>query len=502
MENLTISELITSLQSAFRDSDMAEVERILVARDEALRSQNARTLSEELMVKEVERIECDARIHSLEGELSALRSRYALLEERINNRGEGFGSERVLGERERSGTGEEDDGWKRRCEKLEARVLKLEEENLKLRAIEQERCQKGKALGSIVEIIDSSSDDEKCAEDHGPKESMKRLTLLNLEEEADTEKKSNTDSVEDDFGGRHAENVLPVPTPKRKRGSRVIISDSESETDDCDDDDDTIPIAKLKRKRLNDEVTGGIKDDSDDIQEDFKPSKRRLVRLKKCSTKSSMEEENSPEDALSKDQPKKDKPATNRKLKFLDVEKDEEEDGSESEGASLGGFIVSESENLESSSGSADTSASEVEKEEEEGSDVDLGEVLANIRRGKNSKKWEYEGDMLSAFSNDPELCLKAVCALYRQQTSEEQSMKATIVRNKRGFNQLDAERGSLIAEFLMDGGSYGPIKKTVEDLEKYDRGGSDFCDKLARRYSKQLFMIYQNKEDPCFRPS
>lgn len=53
-----------------------------------------------------------------------------------------------------------------------------------------------------------------------------------------------------------------------------------------------------------------------------------------------------------------------------------------------------------------------------------------------------------------------------------------------------------------MDGGSYGPIKKTVEDLEKYDPGGSDFCDKLARRYSKQLFMIYQNKEDPCFHPS
>jgi hypothetical protein len=48
---------------------------------------------------------------------------------------------------------------------------------------------------------------------------------------------------------------------------------------------------------------------------------------------------------------------------------------------------------------------------------------------------------MLSAFDEYTELTLKAVCALYRQQTEEEQAEKATIVHNKRGFSQIDARR-------------------------------------------------------------
>ncbi|KAI3919047.1 hypothetical protein MKW98_016600, partial [Papaver atlanticum] len=49
------------------------------------------------------------------------------------------------------------------------------------------------------------------------------------------------------------------------------------------------------------------------------------------------------------------------------------------------------------------------------------GEVMdrmpMNYRNKVKEVKWEFEADMLSSFGEDPELCMKAVCALYRQQS-------------------------------------------------------------------------------------
>jgi hypothetical protein len=59
--------------------------------------------------------------------------------------------------------------------------------------------------------------------------------------------------------------------------------------------------------------------------------------------------------------------------------------------------------------------------------------------------------------------------------------------------------RGSNIAQFLLDGDASGPLKKTVQDLEKYHPRGLKVCHRMALRYSKQLFAIYKNKEDPYF---
>lgn len=63
--------------------------------------------------------------------------------------------------------------------------------------------------------------------------------------------------------------------------------------------------------------------------------------------------------------------------------------------------------------------------------DMDFGNILSKIQRSK--------ADMLAAFGKDPELCMKAVCALYRQQTSEEQMSKGALLSNQRGFNKFDA---------------------------------------------------------------
>ena len=67
--------------------------------------------------------------------------------------------------------------------------------------------------------------------------------------------------------------------------------------------------------------------------------------------------------------------------------------------------------------------------------------VMARLGRRKKAKDWKFEGDMLAAFGEHSELCLKAVCALYRKQTQEEQMEKAALVHNKRGFNHIDAPR-------------------------------------------------------------
>ncbi|KAL5071150.1 hypothetical protein RYX36_022037 [Vicia faba] len=106
---------------------------------------------------------------------------------------------------------------------------------------------------------------------------------------------------------------------------------------------------------------------------------------------------------------------------------------------------------------------------------------------------------MLAELGKDPVLCMKAVCSLYRQQTDDKQAIKGTLHRNGRGFNYHDADRGSYLADFLTDGSAYDDIKKTVEELEQFHPEGVEDCRSLALRYSKQLYEIFKNKEDPFF---
>ncbi|KAI5078709.1 hypothetical protein GOP47_0006380 [Adiantum capillus-veneris] len=112
---------------------------------------------------------------------------------------------------------------------------------------------------------------------------------------------------------------------------------------------------------------------------------------------------------------------------------------------------------------------------------------------------WEMEHEMLAAFAVNPELCLRAVCAINRRQTEDEQQEKQSKYLNKRGFNSLHAGRGTRIAEFLTNGDPKGPVKKSVEELKKFDAGGLGFCEMIATMHSRQLFETYTNAEDPYF---
>ncbi|KAI9096766.1 hypothetical protein K1719_025945 [Acacia pycnantha] len=291
-------------------------------------------------------------------------------------------------------------------------------------------------------------------------------------------------------------------TCKRKRARNVVTSDSES-----DDDDDNVPISQQKRmqqflkvspdqvRRHSNELVTATSP-MDDQANGTVTHRRRLVRRGKCAIKSQQDKKFSRG-------PSEDKHEQSIPLNEETNDDELEEDSSDNEEGSLGGFIVRDDDASEDTSNKPhDASDSGVGFNSQDESDEDLNfeDILSQIQRNKIAKrKWEFEGDMLAAIGKDPQLCMKAVCALYRQQTSEERTMKGSLHYNGRGFNNVDAFRGSTLAEFITDGDPRGDAKKTVKELEEYDARGVETCRTMALRYSKQLFEIYNNKEDPFF---
>ncbi|XP_048426929.1 uncharacterized protein LOC125471085 [Pyrus x bretschneideri] len=313
------------------------------------------------------------------------------------------------------------------------------------------------------------------------------MTTKNCER---THPEQNVDEDTDNIN----EVFLPASKPNRKRALNIVTSDSESSDDD-------IPIAKLKemhfKEVIRDKVGSDLNDSSvtatasevDNAMGTVSSPRRHLVSLRKWGQKGSAREDYSTQTSETKyDQ---------ENLANEDVEDDDlEEVGSEGEGESLGGFIVQDDSDV------SDAHDASTKSEGSSDDDVDFDKILSKFQRNKDQKsKWEFEADMLSAFGKDPELCMKAVCALYRQQTSEEQYSKESLCTNGRGFSKFDAFKGSLLAEFLTNGDPNEDLNRTVEELQAYDANGIETCRTLANRYSKQLFEIYKNEEDPLFLP-
>lgn len=58
---------------------------------------------------------------------------------------------------------------------------------------------------------------------------------------------------------------------------------------------------------------------------------------------------------------------------------------------------------------------------------------------------------------------------------------------------------GTHLGEFLTDGDPKGDLVKSVEELKEHNRNGVEECRRLANHYSKQLFKIYESRDDPFF---
>lgn len=305
----------------------------------------------------------------------------------------------------------------------------------------------GIASGSIPDVVDLTSD----AEDQSNEEETSSFTVRR-------------------------------PLKRRKVFNHIVSSESES--------DDNIPLSRLRSMNqlrrspdtmvMRESVDGSY---SGDNQRKLTP-RRRLRRVGdiehnsvsgKCSLKSC---------------------GNQRDLGISEKMNDDEMEGNDStsEGESLGGFIVDSSDasdchtgsncnHVSEHDGSSSGDCSDVSE-----SSIRYDKIISSFRRERKDKlKWESEQDMLADFGKSTELCMKAVCVLYRQQTSEEKSFKAAIHSNGRGFSQCDAYRGTALAEFLTDADPHGDITKTVKELQKFDSEGVELCHKLAENYSKTV---------------
>uniref|UniRef100_A0ACD5VLH7 Uncharacterized protein n=1 Tax=Avena sativa TaxID=4498 RepID=A0ACD5VLH7_AVESA len=286
------------------------------------------------------------------------------------------------------------------------------------------------------------------------------------------------------------DDVSNTPQGNHRAAARVI-SDSESGDDDEDDggnENEEVCVTSSRKRVLCD-----VSDcESEDVAQgvDSKDDDDELYEMEGCSTPATRRSAR-----LVERRSKRIRPAR-RTLEFVEPKDHEESEGDSEEDDNMDEFI-DDADCTENSAVAAEEYSAGLEEDNEE----NYEDLMARLRGRRNAKneEWDYEAEMLSAFAEQPELCLKAVCALYRKQTEEEKTQRSTIVHNKKGFNQIDAPRGSRIAQFLLDGDASGPLKKTAEDLEKYERYGLEFCHRMAERYSRQLFAIYKEKEDPYF---
>lgn len=292
--------------------------------------------------------------------------------------------------------------------------------------------------------VDLASKKEDCISTHSvPGEALSGEDLITSR--GTSVKVSNRRDVEvqDDENG----NLLSVSTPKRKRTLNMVTSDIDS-----DDEDDKVPIFKKMHPRVsitNDDKTclNGLSLDTSPVVDNMTgaatPKRRRLRTLGQIEQKGMLEG-----CTTTKLETGKTKYCQGIPTAESVEDDDSEECQSDSEGDSLDEFIVDSSDDESGDDESASSKPvdesdkdADFDKNESE-DDVDFGEILSQLQRRKNDKlEWEFEADMLAALGKDPKLCMKAVCALYRQQTSEEKADKKTYCNNGRGFNKLDAHR-------------------------------------------------------------
>ncbi|XP_074319762.1 uncharacterized protein LOC141656680 isoform X2 [Silene latifolia] len=329
--------------------------------------------------------------------------------------------------------------------------------------------------GASVIYIDIDSD-------HDPDVPVENGLCLQSEEAAPLMPDVTMD-VEDEIGDEGNDTL--VKTPKRKRDLTVVTSDDELEEDENmpkrrtfkignsdneaedDDSEDALPI-KLLFKRV---VNSCQSDDEDNIPiSQLKMNRgrdtRRSVRLQKKNISGRVADDhdsrNRPKRRLVKRGHKIEASSDDLTKKYVEDEESEDDDSDSND--NLSDFIVS---------------------------DADVEELEDDLSAESNHHSQEDE--------EVPELCMRAVCALYRRQIAKEKLWMDGFNRIGIGFNKYDESRGKDLGDFLTDGNPDNNVMKTVEELEAYDSEGPEVCHNLASHYSTQLFKMYQTKEDEFF---
>lgn len=131
-------------------------------------------------------------------------------------------------------------------------------------------------------------------------------------------------------------------------------------------------------------------------------------------------------------------------------------------------------------------------------SDDPLSDKSMNIliQRITKRKMFSSEDDLRSSFEKDPELCMNAVCALYRKHISPNISSKDLYFTPSQGLSQSDKISIAALGEYLIDGDPENKLRKAVEEVRPKDHAE---CKRLATKYCHQLYQIYLSKEDLLF---
>ncbi|KAI4307149.1 hypothetical protein L6164_030366 [Bauhinia variegata] len=212
----------------------------------------------------------------------------------------------------------------------------------------------------------------------------------------------------------------------RKRNYNIFSSDSEN--------DDDVPISKLIKSsqdrvnlnRCSEAATSSVEDK---VTGTTAP-RQRLLSLRECVSKG---QENKKK---YNSRPHKGKSEESIPTNEDTDDNESEEVLSDSEDESLNDFIVDDS-------------------------------YVSDCEDASKRKVIKWSGNLLAASGKDACLCMRAVCALYRQQTSDERTSKGNFYRNQRGFSTIHAIRGSELAEFLTDRDPYSGLKLSVEELQR-----------------------------------
>ena len=91
--------------------------------------------------------------------------------------------------------------------------------------------------------------------------------------------------------------------------------------------------------------------------------------------------------------------------------------------------------------GDSDDSSSSSDSDDDMNNYLNLHQFISKVQRNRDNQKWEFEANMLEEFRKDEELCMEAVCALYRQHTSVKRSPFGFSLPNNRGFKNFDVAR-------------------------------------------------------------
>ncbi|KAJ4823816.1 hypothetical protein Tsubulata_005663 [Turnera subulata] len=530
---LTIPEIISSLRSAFRGSDFARAEVVLLSREEKLWREIASgskiilSLRAELVKKEVELERCRAERNEIREIIKRDKDTIVELQERV-----------CEVENEKRTAESKAERWRTKFEELEARVLLLEREVDGWGEEVQVRRNEETVTFEAEEATDFGNGGPDCHSPDGGGGTVDGEEAGNGGANVNAEVNTENENVKVEFGGEtvgalglgalgegfgdnggsdDGDSVEGEGAGSKRPGdleSNQFPNRQSTETEDGDKGKGTsgtgIPVTEdIVEIGDSDDESGsceilGVKETSTQLVVEGATSGQELgamgsdIDKRKRSTFTN-EGRNDRGESDSDDEP----PCKRKMMKQQELIHDRSPgDNCFSSGRASGS---KDSQNVlhQSRQGTA------VLKQCGEKTRVEhiMQRFLADIDSEDSSsssgsedsaisgpKRWESEADMVKRFMEDEQLCMKAVCALYKEEKYAAKLLGGPSACPNRGFKRFERTRGTTLAEFLVDGDPEWRLKKSVAELAAHDEKGLEDCKKIAIAHASQLFEISQQE--------